>query len=161
MKRIILIITILGLVTACRSKRHIGEEYPFRSGFQKFKWGAQVSDVDSLIWKDTTWKKISSVINSNTNGRIVVIKDKEREYYLEFDESDRFFLMNYISGKNDLDSVRNRLQRYYGEPDQLEKTNENYQNHVWNIDADSIHLEIQMLVTHKQYALKVLNKGKR
>lgn len=161
MNRLVVLLVLLGLASpSCRSKRHIGEEFPFRSGFQSIRWGAPVSAVDSLTAKDTAWTKISSIDNLSTNGTIVVMKNKGREYYLEFDDRSRFFMMNYISGKQDLDTVRNRLQRYYGEPDRSGKGNENYQDRTWHIDADSIQLEIQLLETQKQYALKVLNKLK-
>lgn len=158
MKRVVLFITILSLAAACRSKRQVVEGSPFLTGFKSIKWGAPASAVDSLVSKDTTWKRISGIPNLETQGKIIVVKDTTREYYLEFDAKDRFFLMNYISGKNDLDTLRSRLKRYYGEPDRLEKTNINYENYAWDIEADLFHLEIQILVTHKQYALKVMNR---
>lgn len=159
MKKLILIFSILSVLAGCRSKKHLGEEYPYRRGFEFVLWGAPVSAVDSALAEDSIWKKISSVDNSDTGGKILVVRDTLREYYLEFDRKGRFFMMNYISDSRDLDTVRSRLKRYYGEPEWKEKEGLNYQEQLWKIEADSVHLEIQMLVTQHQYALRVINKN--
>ena len=158
MKKLILLLLVLFVISGCRSKKHLGEEYPFHRGFEFVSWGAPVSAVDSAIAKDSIWKKISNVDNSDTGGKIVVVRDTSREYYLEFDRKGRFFMMNYISESGDVDTVRNRLKRYYGEPEELQKENANYREQFWKIEADSVHLEIQMLITQRQYALRVINK---
>lgn len=158
MNKFMLLLLILFVVSGCRAKKHLGDEYPFRRGFEFVPWGAAFTTVDSAIAKDSAWERISNVDNSDTGGQILVIRGKHREYYLEFDRKDRFFMVNYISDSNDVDTVTNYLKRHYGEPEHGTKGSETYQELLWNVEADSIHLEIQMLITQRQYALKVLNK---
>jgi hypothetical protein len=158
-KKLILLLLILSVFTGCRSKKHLGEEYPFHRGFEFVPWGATESTVDSALAKDSTWEKISRIDNSDTGGKIVVVRDTLREYFLEFDRKDRFFMMNYISDTGDVDTVRNHLKKYYGEPEQKKNSGETYQEQLWKVEADSVHLEIQILITQRQYALKVINKN--
>lgn len=159
MKKLILLLLILFITPVCRPKKHIGEESPFRRGFEFIPWGASESTVDSALVKDSTWKKVSRVDNSETGGKILVMRGKEREYFLEFDRKDRFFMMNYISDRDNMDTVQNHLKRYYGEPEQKNSSRETYQERSWRVEADSVHLEIQMLITQHQYALRVINKN--
>jgi hypothetical protein len=158
MRTIIPLLIMVCVVAGCRSKRHLAEESPFRSGFGFAAWGVSSSEVDSLVARDTLWRKVTSVDNSTTQGKIIVVQDKRREYYLEFDSNDRFFMMSYISDTGDAEHIQRVLKQYYGEPDRSKKENENYQEQIWNVEADSVHLEIQMLITRRDYALKVLNK---
>lgn len=160
MRLTFLFAVVFCLTSACRPKKHIEESHPFSRGFYAIPWGAPASAIDSLAAKDTAWTKISGVANLESNGSIVVVKRNEREYYLEFDSQNRFFMMNYISDQKDLDTVRYRLHRYYGNPDRSEKSNDNFQDQIWHIDSDSMQLEIQLLVTPKQYAFKVMRKIK-
>ncbi len=67
--------------------------------------------------------------------------------------------MNYISERGDLDSVSAMILRYYGEPDKSERVNGNFENKIWQVEGDSVSLEIQLLITRNDYSLKVLNKN--
>jgi hypothetical protein len=96
--------------------------------------------------------------NSHTGGHIWVINESQREYYLEFDTKDRLFMISYIADTVDLDTLQKKLKKFYGEPERLSKGENSYLELNWNVEADSVHLAIQILITRKQYALKVENK---
>lgn len=149
------------LCSGCR-KRQVGDQFIFHKGFYGIPWGASVNRVDSLTAKDTTFKKISQVINMQTGGSIIVVQRHQRDYYLEFDTHDRLFYISYIAlyDQQDLDSVQVQLERNYGKPDQDERQDTPYDNKFWNIPGDSTRLEIQLLITDNSYSLKVSNLKK-
>jgi len=151
---------ILFMFYGCQ-KRAISDRYPYHRGFATIYWGAPSAAVDSLIHSDSTFKTISKVGNSKTRGLIVVLQQENRDYYLEFNDRDQFFSMNYIAEKDykgALDSARILVERNYGPPDRIDDNGATYQNHIWNVMADSLSLEVQLLVTAKSYSLRVTNK---
>ncbi|MBX7152675.1 hypothetical protein K1X84_13665 [bacterium] len=152
----ILVVAILS--SGCR-KRHVGDQFVFHKGFYGIPWGASVNRIDSLTVKDTTFKKISRVVNMQTGGSIIVVQRNQRDYYLEFDTNDRLFYISYIAlyDQQDLDSVQVQLLRNYGKPDKDEHQDVPYDNKFWNISVDSTRLEIQLLITDNSYSLKVTN----
>ena len=158
MKTRALVIFLILIIAGCRSKRHLTEESPFRRGLGPITWGASFALIDSLTAMDTLWKKVSTIENSQTGGHIWVIKESQREYYLEFDTKDRLYMISYIADTVDLDTMKKQLTKFYGEPEQNSKRVNSYRELSWNVEADSVHLAIQILITRKQYALKVENK---
>lgn len=150
---------IVLLMAGCRHKRNVTDQYPFRRGCYSIAWGIPAAALDTLVRKDSSWSRISWVLNSRTDGKIVVVRRKGRDYYLEFTERDKLFSMNYISERGDLDSVSAMILRYYGEPDKSERVNGNFENKIWQVEGDSVSLEIQLLITRNDYSLKVLNKN--
>lgn len=156
MRTFIIMISAAVLVTGCRSKKHFGDQSPYGDGIGGLKWGSPASKIDSLAASDSLWKKISMVENSFDGGTIVVAAHDKREYYLEFDTKDRLQMISYIADTTDADTVEKRLTLFYGEPKR--KYDASYMELNWKAETDSVNLEIQMLITRKQYALKVLNK---
>ena len=135
------------------------DEYPFQCGCYSITWGVGAAAMDSLAKRDSSWSKVSSITNSKTNGTIVVARHKGREYYLDFTESDKFYSMNYMAGRTDLDSVSVMIQRYYGEPDRSDRPNGHFEGKLWSIVGDSVNLQIELLITNENFSLKVLNKN--
>jgi hypothetical protein len=155
----IVILAILVCGSGCRHRRKVTEQYPFRNGCYSLAWGLGAASIDSLVQRDSSWSKISSVTNSQTNGMIVVARRKHCDYYLDFTENDKFYAMNYIAERSRLDSIAALLRSYYGEPDRLERSGDDYENRIWSILGDSVNLQIELLTTKKNYSLKVVNRN--
>lgn len=130
----------------------------FLQGFENIPWGGSSVLADSLVRRDSAWTKVSSIVRSQTRGPMVVVSRSSRDYYLEFDERDRFFRFSYIAPKDDLDSVEQLIARYYRAPASWDKSNPNFENKIWIAETDSVALEIQFLITKDQYALKIANR---
>ena len=142
-------------------KKMISDRYPYHKGFASVYWGDPSSEVDSLVRSDTSFTKISAVGNSKTRGTIVVVQHGRLDYYLEFNDRDQLYSINYIAEKDykgGLDSARIQIERNYGPPDRIEENGATYENNIWNVNTDSLKLEVQLLVTSKSYSLRVTNK---
>ena len=143
-------------------KKIISDRYPYHKGFANIHWGTSSARIDSLTRSDSTFSKVSAVGNSKTRGTIVVVRHGRLDYYLEFNDRDQLCSINYIAEKDhkgNLDSAKVELERNYGPPDKIDNNGLTYENRIWNVNTDSLKLEVQLLITEKSYSLKVVNKN--
>ncbi|MCB0832418.1 MAG: hypothetical protein KDC45_03040 [Bacteroidetes bacterium] len=149
------VLVILFILTACSTPEPV--EMPFAEGLFNIPWGCSRSFVDSVAAKDSTWKYISSIVNSTNGRQIVVLQRNEREYYLEFDNDGLLHVINYIADHADLDTVRTRLNRFYGFPVLSDSGgNGSFERSLWQ-DSERA-LEFELMVTRKSYSLVAKHK---
>lgn len=154
-------IAVSFLVLMAESCTHEKSSYangPFYNGLPPLTWGSRLSALDSLINADTSVYLISRIPNLKTRGFSNRIRLQGQEMFLDYNDHNELGTIHLMATDTlgASDSLRARLQRFYGEPVLIVRPN--YRKEEWIIPHKDSDLLIRLIVTSGSYSVTAVHR---
>ncbi len=143
-------IALLVVLISCKKN----PEKPYDGGLEQFPWNIKTFQTDSILNRDSTWKKITAFPKTSERGEVLGLSNRGRNFFLEFDANKGFYKFTYLDSLQDFEQVNAKLTDAYGAPVFWDNKNMNRETKIWGDES----MEIQLTRAGLQYVVIVERK---